>query len=177
IPVIMGARTAREAAIATQASAELPPFSSVLIPVSAASGCSQATAPLDPKTVERPPDPGRRTVYLLMPFPHVSPETSFTVYIGSSRGTVAQLATKEVRFGSGKADLRRRHVALYPDLAFSLLEREAGGGDLRRPLGPDGAQPGPVPRRRGGVATPSRTRGATPRTLYALLAGAHAGRL
>src|SRR3712207_4522223 len=85
MPVIIGARTVMEAAIATQASAALPPFSRVLMPVSAASGCSQATAPLDPKTVERPPESGRRAGYLLMPLSYVGTETSFTVYRSEER--------------------------------------------------------------------------------------------
>src|SRR3712207_7614431 len=42
-PVAIGARTAIQAAIATQASAALPPASRTRMPASAALGCSQAT--------------------------------------------------------------------------------------------------------------------------------------
>src|SRR5919106_3228239 len=99
MPVIIGARTVMEAAIATQASAALPPFSRVLMPVSAASGCSQATAPLDPKTVERPPESGRRAGYLLMPLSYVGPETTFTVYRFLAR--VSGEFTSRTRFWHG----------------------------------------------------------------------------
>ena len=47
-PVIIGESTAIAAAIATHASAAVPPASSMRIPASAARGCSQATAPAVP---------------------------------------------------------------------------------------------------------------------------------
>ena len=47
-PVIIGDTTAITAAIATQASAAVPPASSIRTPASAASGCSQATVPAVP---------------------------------------------------------------------------------------------------------------------------------
>ena len=75
------------------------------------------------------------------------PKTSFTVYSFLARVLVTQPTTKEVHFGSGKADLPGRHVALYTDLALPVCERQAGGGDLRRLVGPDGFKPGPVPHR------------------------------
>ena len=105
------------------------------------------------------------TLSYLQSLPHVGPETSFTVYSFLARVLVTQSTTKEVHFGSGKADLHGRHVALYTDLALPVCERQAGGGDLRRLVGPDGFKPGPVPHRRG-VAAPFQTRGAAPRALY-----------
>src|SRR5919205_1194479 len=62
MPVCIGERTAIAAAIATQASAAVPPASRMRMPASAALGCSQATAPFVPKTVERPPRSGRRAL-------------------------------------------------------------------------------------------------------------------
>jgi len=67
MPVAIGPTTAIAAAIATQASAAVPPSSRTRRPVTAAAGCSQATAPLVPKTVERPPRSGRRTRLLSVP--------------------------------------------------------------------------------------------------------------
>ena len=58
MPVCIGARTAIAAAIATHASAAVPPLSRTRSPIVAALGCSQATAPFVPKTVERPPRSG-----------------------------------------------------------------------------------------------------------------------
>ena len=54
MPVDIGARTATEAAIATQASAILPPSSRARMPASAVRGCSHATAPRVLKTVDHP---------------------------------------------------------------------------------------------------------------------------
>src|SRR5918911_974996 len=69
MPVCIGERTAIAAAIATQASAAVPPASRMRIPASAALGRSQATAPFVPKTVERPPRSGR----LVLISPAVAP--------------------------------------------------------------------------------------------------------
>src|SRR5215204_1989307 len=129
----------------------------------------RATTPLVPNTVEHPRsrDATPDTLSHLQPLPHEGPKTSFTVYSFLARVLVALPTTKEVHFGSGKADLPGRHVALYTDLALPVCERQAGGGDLRRLVGPDGSRLGPVPHRRG-VAAPFQTRGAAaPRALYA----------
>jgi hypothetical protein len=48
MPVAIGATTAMQAAIATQASAAFPPASRTRMPANAAPGCSQATAPFVP---------------------------------------------------------------------------------------------------------------------------------
>src|ERR687894_2190412 len=58
MPVCIGERTAIAAAMATHASAAVLPASSTRRPITAAVGCSQATAPPVPKTVERPPASG-----------------------------------------------------------------------------------------------------------------------
>src|SRR5919205_4172334 len=58
MPVCIGERTAIAAAIATHASAAVPPASRTRSPMTAAVGCSQATAPPVPRTVERPPASG-----------------------------------------------------------------------------------------------------------------------
>ena len=60
MPVCIGERTAIAAAMATHESAAVPPLSRTRSPMVAALGCSQATVPFIPKTVERPPRSGLR---------------------------------------------------------------------------------------------------------------------
>src|ERR671910_2277503 len=62
MPVCIGERTAIAAAMALQVSAAVPPASRPGRPITAAVGCSQATAPPVPKTVERPPASGLLTM-------------------------------------------------------------------------------------------------------------------
>src|SRR5918997_623871 len=52
------------------------------------------------------------------------------------------------RFGHVKRSLLGGHPALHLDLTISVYKRQAGDGHLRWPLGSDGPQLGPEPRRR-----------------------------
>lgn len=78
------------------------------------------------------------------------PSQFVTFARGYSRST-GRHTTEEVRFGYGQSNLRGRHRDLYPDFALSIPEREARGGDLCRPVGPNGYEPGPDPLRGRGL--------------------------
>ena len=56
-----------------------------------------------------------------------------------------KLQGREIRFGRVERDIPGRHPALHPALALPVYERQAGDGNLRGAVGPDGPQPEPDP--------------------------------
>src|SRR5215204_4958110 len=103
MPVCIGERTAIAAAMATHASAAVPPVSRTRRPITAAVGCSQATAPPVPKTVERPPASGLLT--MVSPLSDTDPgpplgthDLSYSLSKGAA-GILATATKKEAIYG------------------------------------------------------------------------------
>src|SRR5215207_3883093 len=153
MPVCIGERTAIAAAMATHASAAVPPLSRTRSPITAALGCSQATAPFVPKTVERPPGSGLLTVVASFRDTGYGPplrtyDRSYSLSEGPA-SIVAPVNVEEVTHGRRQRNLRGWDPDLHPHLSGPVFLGQARVGDLRRTLGPHDIEPGAEPPGRG----------------------------
>src|SRR5215210_352595 len=147
MPVCIGERTTIAAAMATHASAAVTPSSRTRSPTRAAVGCSQATAPFVPKTVERPPSSGLLTAVSSRWDTGFGPpvethDRSYSLYKGTE-GILASVNQQEVTDGRWQRNLRGRDPVIDRPLACTLLLWQARDSDLRGSLGPDDPEPGP----------------------------------